>query len=247
MVLSSINNNMMQVGLPNRCYKCSNSRVERLLHQCTTSPGRISRRVSNVSHPIRRIGCSGSATGPLAQEGRDGDTANQPSVSEDVGTVGGLENEVVGPEKPTLWKRFKTVFLGGGLDKAKIKALGIGAVLSYGFISNVSYGACVAVAWITHVKRSGLSPLAAGQWSGFLAVYAGLWALQNFLRPMRFALAVALTPAVNSLMEHIMESWGWSKGQAFGFLMLVMGVGTMAILGGVLWILGGFPPTPSTA
>ncbi len=43
---------------------------------------------------------------------------------------------------------------------------------------------------ITFVKTSGNSPLAPGQWQGFLAVYAGLWAMQNFIRPIRFTLAL---------------------------------------------------------
>lgn len=216
--------------------------------QCTTVRERIFRGSVRGTYPLQELRCAGGTTGPLSRDGRDGKVIDQSSRSEDAGVSVGAENEgVESEEKKTLWKRFKNAFLGGGLDKAKIKALGIGAVLSYGFISNVSYGSCVAIAWITHVKRTGLSPLVAGQWSGFLAVYAGLWTLQNFLRPMRFGLAVALTPAVNKLMEHIMDSWGWSKGQAFGFLMLVLGVGTAVIVGSAIWILGGFPPSPNTA
>ena len=40
------------------------------------------------------------------------------------------------------------------------------------------------------MKTTGNSPLAPGQWQGFLAVYAGLWAMQNFIRPIRFTIAL---------------------------------------------------------
>lgn len=197
-------------------------------------------RLDRTSH-IPTRSSSGSAENPLSG-GQSGKKPREVVVSPEVSLK---ESEEV--EKPTLWRRFRNIFLGGNLDKARLKALGIGAFLSYGFVSNLSYGTCVAVAWITHVKRTGLSPLAPGQWGGFLAVYAGLFALQNFLRPLRFTLAVALTPAVNRLMEYVQGRLNVNKGQAFGFLMLVLGVSTTALLGFALWILGGFPPTPATS
>ena len=50
---------------------------------------------------------------------------------------------------------------------------GLGAVASYGFVSNITYGAGLAVAWIGFVRQTGSSPLMAGQWAKFLAFYAG--------------------------------------------------------------------------
>lgn len=47
-----------------------------------------------------------------------------------------------------------------------------------GFISNVTYGVCLGIAWISFVKATGKSPLAAGQWPAFLGFYAGLWTMQ---------------------------------------------------------------------
>lgn len=37
--------------------------------------------------------------------------------------------------------------------------------------------------------QKGVSPLVEGQWVPFLAFYAGLWTLQNFVRPLRCAAA----------------------------------------------------------
>ena len=50
---------------------------------------------------------------------------------------------------------------------------GLGAVASYGAISNVTYGGGLAVAWIAFVRQFNKSPLMPGQWKAFVAFYAG--------------------------------------------------------------------------
>ncbi len=50
------------------------------------------------------------------------------------------------------------------LSKDTIAKAGLYALLSYGFVSNVSYITCLIISWVTHGKRTGLSPLAPGQW-----------------------------------------------------------------------------------
>lgn len=62
---------------------------------------------------------------------------------------------------------------GDGLDKERLKALGMGAFASYGFISNLNYGTCLGMAWLAFVKKYGVAPTAPGQWKVFLAFYAG--------------------------------------------------------------------------
>lgn len=63
---------------------------------------------------------------------------------------------------------------GDGLDKDRLKALGMGAFASYGFISNLNYGTALGVAWLAFVKKYGVAPTAPGQWKVFLAFYAGV-------------------------------------------------------------------------
>ena len=65
------------------------------------------------------------------------------------------------------------LFVGGKLDKERLKALGMGAFASYGVISNLNYGTCLGVAWLAFVKQYGVAPTAPGQWKVFLAFYAG--------------------------------------------------------------------------
>lgn len=72
---------------------------------------------------------------------------------------------------------------GDKLDKERIKALGMGAFASYGFISNLNYGSALGMAWLAFVKRYGVSPMAPGQWPAFLAFYAGNPVQGIFLGP----------------------------------------------------------------
>lgn len=148
---------------------------------------------------------------------------------------------------PSFWTKARNAIFGGKLDKERIKALGLGAVLSYGFVSNTTYGACIVIAWVTHVKRTGLTPLAPGQWPGFLAVYAGLWAMQNILRPIRFTVAVAMTPFVDRLMTYVQNKLSVSKGKSFALLLISLALFSISYLVFFLWVFGGFPRTVPTA
>ena len=50
---------------------------------------------------------------------------------------------------------------------------GLGAVASYGAISNVTYGGGLAVAWVAFTRQFSKGPLMPGQWKAFVAFYAG--------------------------------------------------------------------------
>jgi hypothetical protein len=63
----------------------------------------------------------------------------------------------------------------GLTTRQKLAKMGLAAVLSYGWVSNVSYAICVSIAWYGFSKKTGLSPLAPDQWKPFLAVYAGFF------------------------------------------------------------------------
>lgn len=69
-------------------------------------------------------------------------------------------------------------------------------------------GTCFTIAWMTMVKTTGYSPIMPGQWPTFLGYYAGLWAIQNLLRPLRIPLAIAMAPPFEGLMQRISESTG---------------------------------------
>mmetsp|Transcript_28113 Transcript_28113/g.36507 ORF Transcript_28113/g.36507 Transcript_28113/m.36507 type:complete len:229 (+) Transcript_28113:51-737(+) len=138
-------------------------------------------------------------------------------------------------EKKGILRKLKTLVLGDSkLDKEKLKSLGASALLSYGWVSNASYMICLSLAWFVHSKRTGLSPLAAGQKPQFLAVYTGFFVFQNIIRPLRFALSLFLTPVFDKLVAFIMKKTGLSKPKAFGvavFLVNICGTFTLMFSG----------------
>lgn len=114
----------------------------------------------------------------------------------------------------TVWQRFSNLMRGNGwngklqISKATLSRLGWNALLSYGFVSNASYVTCMILAWIGHGKAYGLSPLAPGQWKGFLVIYSGFWAANNVLRPLRFSLSLAIAPAFDTFIASLRKRTG---------------------------------------
>lgn len=93
-------------------------------------------------------------------------------------------------------------------SRDSIAKLGGYILLSYGFVSNISYITCVIISWIIHGRATGLSPLAKGQWKPFLAIYAGLWAANNVLRPLRFSVSVVIAPFFETIIAFIQVRQG---------------------------------------
>ncbi|GBF94267.1 hypothetical protein Rsub_06537 [Raphidocelis subcapitata] len=139
------------------------------------------------------------------------------------------------PQKQlTVWGRVKRFFVGDGLDKERLKALGMGAFASYGFISNLNYGTALTVSWLAFKKKFGVSPLSEGQWPAFLAFYGGEG------RPLRLSAAIALAPAFDRGITAISEKLRVSKAAAFGIYLGCMAVVTSSCLFGALFLFGGF-------
>lgn len=129
-------------------------------------------------------------------------------------------------------------FFGGGekLDRERLKALGTGAVASYGFISNVTYGGGMAVSWVGFVKKYAASPLAQGQWPKFLAFYSAFWMAQNFVRPLRFSAALALAPAFDRFIDAVASRLGISRPKAFGVYLFLLGTVTCTLVFGGIFL-----------
>ena len=128
------------------------------------------------------------------------------------------------PHRPQLLSRVKEFLTGKGLTKEKVAKLGAYGVLSYAFVSNMSYITCVIISWIIHGKATGLSPLAKGQWKAFLGVYAGLWAANNVLRPARFTAAVAIAPSFDKLIEYIERRTGFKRATCVAITVFMVNV-----------------------
>ena len=90
----------------------------------------------------------------------------------------------------------------------------------------------MAVAWVGFVQQFGKSPLMPGQWKAFLAFYAGFWTLQNFVRPLRFSLALLLAPAFDKFMNMLSLRLHISKRNAFGIYLFILGTMTSVLVFG---------------
>jgi hypothetical protein len=115
--------------------------------------------------------------------------------------------------------------------RQRLAKAGLSVALSYGWVSNVSYSVTVSLAWFIFSKRSGLSPLAPGQWKNFLAVYAGFFVFNNIVRPLRFALSVGVSSQFDKVIKFIQEKFKVSKGVAIGLTVFLANiVGTIALM-----------------
>lgn len=129
------------------------------------------------------------------------------------------------------WKKTAKV------DRKKMAELGVSAVLSYGLISNLNYCGTLCAAKIIFEKKNGVSPFAPGQWKAFLAIYGGLWAAMNFVRPLRVWLALGLTPYFDKLIQKISAKFGVKKSVALGITVFFVNIlGTFAFLGTGLYL-----------
>jgi len=144
-----------------------------------------------------------------------------------------------------LWKRVvffykykKTNDDDDGLTfKQKLANMGLSALLSYGFVSNMSYCVSVGLAWFGFSKQTGLSPLAPGQWKKFLAVYAGFYVFNNIVRPIRLAISVGVTPYFDKAVAKVQRKTGLKKSLSIGIVVFLANIcGTTSLMGLAIWI-----------
>eukprot|EP00953_Heterococcus_sp_UTEX-ZZ885_P021830 12148-Heterococcus_DN1.PRE.2 len=158
-------------------------------------------------------------------------TAAEQPQDEPEATLSEARSKEVSTSSSPLGK-VKKFFSGDGENRQKLGKLGLYALLSYGFVSNASYAICLCVSWYLASKRSGLSPLAPGQWQFFLTIYGSTFLINNVIRPFRLALSVALAPIFDRFIAAIMKRTGRSRGFATGVcVVLVNVIGTTVLMG----------------
>ena len=150
---------------------------------------------------------------------------------------GGDESNKGSDNRPSFLSKLKQLFGGGEkLDRERLKALGTGAVASYGAVSNVTYGGGMAVSWVGFVKKFGVSPLASGQWPKFLAFYSAFWMAQNFVRPLRLSLALAMAPAFDRFVDLLAARLRISRPRAFAVYIAILGITTSTLVFGSIFL-----------
>eukprot|EP00563_Minutocellus_polymorphus_P012683 CAMPEP_0181073400 /NCGR_PEP_ID=MMETSP1070-20121207/29059_1 /TAXON_ID=265543 /ORGANISM="Minutocellus polymorphus, Strain NH13" /LENGTH=269 /DNA_ID=CAMNT_0023154469 /DNA_START=92 /DNA_END=901 /DNA_ORIENTATION=- len=135
--------------------------------------------------------------------------------------------------------------------KQRLAKMGLSALLSYGFVSNMSYSVTVSLAWFGFSKKTGLSPLAPGQWKPFLAVYAGFYIFNNVVRPIRLAVSVGVTPYFDRAVAAVQRKTKLNKSASIGVVVFLANFcGTLTAMSlGILMasIAAGVPVFPPKA
>ncbi|KAJ1469042.1 hypothetical protein T484DRAFT_1983036 [Baffinella frigidus] len=139
----------------------------------------LQRHASMASHtarpPLRRSAGRGGARIAMAAGGAPGgkkeEEAFEVTWEHEDGTTDtttaeklkDLKEKPQGVEAPGPLGKVKNFFKGlvGGakMDKASLAKIGTSALLSYGFVSNLSHISCLIASWVIHGRKTGLSPL----------------------------------------------------------------------------------------
>ena len=133
------------------------------------------------------------------------------------------------------------------IDRSTIAALGGAALLSYGLISNLFYVSSLLGAMYTAVKVHAASPLVdKAAMQTFVTTYFGLWMIQNFLRPARMGLSVAISPFTDKLVEFFRQYVpGNRKPLAFALTVFCVNVlGTFAYMFGGFFLINALTGVP---
>ena len=81
-------------------------------------------------------------------------------------------------------------------------------------------------------KKTGLSPLAPGQWKPFLAVYAGFYVFNNIIRPIRVTASVVVSKYFDNFVSMIERRTKLSRKLSIGVVVFLANVcGTFAAMG----------------
>ena len=119
----------------------------------------------------------------------------------------------------------------GLTTRQRLAKMGLAAVLSYGWVSNLSYVICVSIAWYLFSKKTGLSPLAPNQWKPFLAVYAGFYVFNNIVRPFRLGLSVAISQYFDNVISFVERKTNFSRSIAIALVVFLFNiVGTLSLM-----------------
>lgn len=172
-----------------------------------------------------------TATASAAQASNGSDGQNMQHAQS---VAGDAQHSVSQEPSPSITQRIKKLFGGDKMDMQRLKALGLGAVASYGCVSNVTYGTGLSISWIAFVQQTGKSPLMPNQWKPFLALYGGFWAAQHLIRPLRFSLALAMAPVFDRFINWVQQQTKWKRQNAFaGYLFLLGSVTSITVFGSI--------------
>lgn len=120
----------------------------------------------------------------------------------------------------------------GLTTRERLAKMGLSALLSYGWVSNMSYAVTLSLSWYGFSKKTGLGPLAPGQWKPFLAVYAGFYVFNNIIRPLRFGASVVVSKYFDNFVGYIQDKTKLSRKWSIAVVVFLANVlGTFTAMG----------------
>lgn len=180
----------------------------------------------------------GAESSPLSLSLEEGGGEEENAAVEESSAAADNSIDIAGEEKKKgPIARIKSAFKSNEEDdgltfKQKLAKMGLSALLSYGFVSNMSYSVTVSLAWFGFSKKTGLSPLAPGQWKPFLAVYAGFYIFNNVIRPLRLAVSVGVTPYFDRAVAAVQRRTKLNKSASIGIVVFLANFcGTLTAMG----------------
>jgi len=123
-----------------------------------------------------------------------------------------------------LWQKMKNAVK---IDRQAIAKMGVDFGLTYNMISNINGSITLSTAWYIASMKTGLSPLAPGQWRSLLAAYASLYVVAALMRPIRIGVAIGATHKMEHLLQYMQKRIGCTRTNAIG-MVFAFGI--------VLWI-----------
>lgn len=225
----------------------SQKAIEGFVAQCGLMPKRHIHRPNPVAPRILPVSTRSSPPSYTSLSSAPSDDADESSLEEEekvsdeeelIEVIDVVPTELGTGTPTTHFQRFRKKYFAKQDDgltfKQRMAKAGLSVALSYGWVSNVSYSVTVSLAWYIFNKRTGLSPLAPGQWKGFLAIYAGFYVFNNIIRPLRFGLSVGVSVYFDRVIKKIQDVFNVNKGVAIFltvFLANVVGTCTLMALG----------------
>lgn len=147
--------------------------------------------------------------------------------------------ETVNPFK----KAYKGISSMCGFDIKKVSRLGVAFALSYSIISQITGAITLSISWYMSSMRTGLSPLAPGQWKSLLGSYGTVYTAIQLLRPIRVAGSIAMAEVYNEFLDKTQEKLDcnkktaalvlYSSGWVVWFLLASLGISVASISSGV--------------
>lgn len=126
--------------------------------------------------------------------------------------------------KTKLFNTLSSIKNSNVFTKDNVAKLGFNVLLSYGWISNTFAITGVIISWIIFGKANNISPLAPGQWKKFLLVYAGVWAANNLLRPIRVSLSILVAPLFEKFIDNLQARFKVSRSIAVAMVVFLFNI-----------------------